>query len=354
MKSNFHLDLNEIPDEVASTPDAAIFRSRIISAADRFLESKSVDNLYFTISTKKIEPRINGQRSEEEINIEERASRYKSRNPLYNFDRLVIPDDIKDDILLAVDFIEVENKIYDQWGLREIEPFPKMALNLHGKSGTGKTLAAHAIAYKIKRPILESRYSDIDSMYHSVGAKNIKALFYAAKRDNAVLFIDEADSLLSKRILNVNQGSEQSINSIRSELLICIEEFEGIIVFATNLVQSYDKAFETRLHNIYFPMPDINCRKQIWRKHLVKKMPLSDNVDIDELSEFDDISGREIKRSVILAATKAARLHKNNVSMEEIVSAISHVKKSRIVVKATPDEINELEESYKNKIKNNE
>jgi AAA+ superfamily predicted ATPase len=345
MKSNIHLDLNGIPDEVSSTSDAAIFRSRIINAADRFLESKSVDNLYFTISTKKIESRTSDQKKEE-INIEERANRYKSKKPLYGFDRLVIPDDIKDDILLAVDFIEVENKIYNEWGLREIEPFPKMALNLHGKSGTGKTLAAHAIADKIKRPILESRYSDIDSMYHSVGAKNIKALFYAAKRDHAVLFIDEADSLLSKRILNVNQGSEQSINSIRSELLISIEEFEGIIIFATNLVQTYDKAFETRLHNIYFPMPDINCRKQIWSKHLVKKMPIS-GVDIDKLSEFDDISGREIKRSVILAATRAARLHKDNVSMEEIVSAISHVKKSRIVVQATPDEINELEESYK-------
>ncbi|MBR8840228.1 MAG: AAA family ATPase [Stigonema ocellatum SAG 48.90 = DSM 106950] len=56
-------------------------------------------------------------------------------------------------------------------------------------------------------------------------------------RDNAVLFIDEADSLLSKRLLHVTQGSEQAINSIRSQLFICLEQYQGIVIFATNLVE---------------------------------------------------------------------------------------------------------------------
>ena len=81
-------------------------------------------------------------------------------------------------------------------------------------------------------------YADIESKYHGDGPKNLKSIFYAAERDKAVLFIDEADSLLSKRLTSINTGSEQAINSMRSELLICLEKFEGIVIFATNIVES--------------------------------------------------------------------------------------------------------------------
>ncbi len=65
-------------------------------------------------------------------------------------------------------------------------------------------------------------------------------------------FFDEADSLLSKRLTSVSQGSEQAINSMRSQLLICLEEFRGIVIFATNLVINYDQAFLTRLISVEF------------------------------------------------------------------------------------------------------
>jgi SpoVK/Ycf46/Vps4 family AAA+-type ATPase len=91
--------------------------------------------------------------------------------------------------------------------------------------------------------IIEASYAHIKSMYHGEGPKNVEALFYAAQAQNAILFIDEADSLLSRRLTNVNQGSEQAINSMRSQLLICLERFKGVVIFATNLVQNYDPAF---------------------------------------------------------------------------------------------------------------
>ena len=50
-----------------------------------------------------------------------------------------------------------------------------------------------------------------------------RVIFHAAERDDAVLFLDESDSLLSKRLTNVTDGSAQAINSIRSQLLICLE-----------------------------------------------------------------------------------------------------------------------------------
>ena len=62
-----------------------------------------------------------------------------------------------------------------------------------------------------------------------------------------MLFFDEADSFLGKRIQNVSSSSDQAINSLRSQMLILLEDFEGVVVFATNLADNYDKAFESRI-----------------------------------------------------------------------------------------------------------
>src|SRR6059058_4833972 len=143
-----------------------------------------------------------------------------------------------EDLLSAVEVIQVERKVFDEWGLRRIQPFPHSALNFHGPPGTGKTLAAHAVAHRLNRSIMIASYAEIESKFHGEGPKNVKAIFHAAERDDAILFIDEADSLLSKRLTEVTQGSEQAINSMRSQLFICLQEFRGVVIFATNLVET--------------------------------------------------------------------------------------------------------------------
>lgn len=119
--------------------------------------------------------------------------------------------------------------------------------------------------------------------------------------------IDEADSLLSKRLLNVTQGSEQAINSMRSQLLICLEQFHGTVIFATNLIENYDKAFETRIQHVAFKMPDVSCREKIWKVHLPPELPLEPGLSTSYLAEsIDDVCGRDIKNAVIRTAVHAA------------------------------------------------
>ncbi|MGC8140941.1 AAA family ATPase, partial [Salmonella enterica] len=77
--------------------------------------------------------------------------------------------------------------------------------------------------------------------------KNLQAAFDVAKNNDCVLFFDEADSFLGKRITNVVQGADQALNSLRSQMLILLEEFKGIVIFATNLVTNFDTAFESRI-----------------------------------------------------------------------------------------------------------
>ena len=228
--------------------------------------------------------------------------------------------------------VEVEALVFDSWGLRRIEPFPRAALNFHGKPGTGKTMAAHALADRIRRPILAASYAEIESKYHGDGPKNVKALFAAAENADAVLFIDEADSLLSKRLENVTQGSEQAINSMRSQLLICLEQYRGVVVFSTNFVKAYDRAFETRVRNIEFPMPTANGRRDIWRRHLLPSLPQASDVDALWLAEnVDDVCGRDIKNAVIDAAVRVAIDKRAEVSRADLVAAIERIKRSRVV-----------------------
>lgn len=355
MNPNRDIRILGIPDSIPETI-AAVFRSRLITAVNKFLNQTNLENIKIIIGTASDLQNINGENSssiesednkqnpENDLSSEKRASKYETGKPLFDFEQLVVPEEVTEDLLLAVDLIELEPRVFDTWGLKKIEPFPRTALNFYGKPGTGKTLAAHAIASKINRPILVASYAQIESMYHGEGPKNIEAIFFAAERDNALLFIDEADSLLSKRLTNVTQGSEQAINSMRSQLLICLERFRGVVIFSTNLVENYDKAFETRVRNIHFPLPDKPSREEIWRRHLPTELPLATEVTCERLAEVEDVCGRDIKNAVIDAAMRVARKGKSIVQFSDLLDSIERIKAARIKDEADSEELSPEEE----------
>ncbi|MCK5795202.1 MAG: ATP-binding protein [Anaerolineales bacterium] len=281
-------------------------------------------------SSSRQQPRSTESKSNDEMTVEERAVQYQAREPLYGFDFLVVPDDVQETLLSAVDLILVQELVFDKWNLKSIEPFPRAALNFHGQPGTGKTLAAHAVASYLKKPILSASYAQIESKYVGDGSKNVEAVFHAAQRDNAILFIDESDSLLSRRLVNVTQGAEQAINSMRSQLLICLESYQGIVIFSTNLIENYDRGFETRMRHIYFPLPDKKSRLKLWKNHLPEELPCGEDVNPEELAELDCICGRDIKNAVIDAALRSARKGSHLITKADLVAAVDRLRESRI------------------------
>ena len=345
MNRPFDLIIRGIPDDLPETV-AALCRSRLHNAVTELLSKtrlKAVKIMIETASSRldmhagsPLEREHPDQtRPSDDPPIEVRALQYQAQQPLFTFDHLVVPDALMEDLLSAVEVMWVEHKVFDEWGLRTIQPFPHSALNFHGPPGTGKTLAAHAIAHTLKRSILVASYAEIESKFHGEGPKNVKAIFHAAERDQAILFIDEADLLLSKRLTEVTQGSEQAINSMRSQLFICLQEFRGVVIFATNLVENYDKAFETRVRYLHFPLPGEHCRREIWRRHLVPQLPLAENVSIDQLAAYaDDICGRDIRNAVIDAAVRVARYGKAQVELGDLIEAVDRIKAARIAVKS--------------------
>ncbi len=117
-------------------------------------------------------------------------------------------------------------------------PYPPSAA-----PGTGKTAYAHALARMLDKPLLEQRASDLLSPWVGETEQRIRQAFDSAMLDDAVLFIDEVDSLLASRRQAVRNWEVSQVN----ELLEQLSEYEGIVVLATNRIDALDEAVLRRM-----------------------------------------------------------------------------------------------------------
>ena len=111
-------------------------------------------------------------------------------------------------------------------------------LCLYGASGTGKTALGRHIAEYIDKPLIVKRGSDIMSMWVGESEKNIAKMFRQATDENAVLLLDEADSFIQARQSAKNSWEITQVN----ELLVQMENFNGIFIASTNLIEILDSA----------------------------------------------------------------------------------------------------------------
>ncbi len=109
---------------------------------------------------------------------------------------------------------------------------------LSGPPGCGKTAWARLLAEQLDRPLLVRRASDLLSPYVGETESAIAEMFDLAEEDGAVLLLDEADGLLRDRRLARQSWQITQVN----EILVGIEEFDGVFVVATNLVDGLDHA----------------------------------------------------------------------------------------------------------------
>jgi SpoVK/Ycf46/Vps4 family AAA+-type ATPase len=104
------------------------------------------------------------------------------------------------------------------------------------------------------------------SKYIGETEKNLEMLFARAENKKWILFFDEADSLFGKRT-NVRDAHDKYANQEVSYLLQRIEDYDGLVILATNMKNNIDEAFIRRFNSILrFPMPDQEERKKIWEK----------------------------------------------------------------------------------------
>lgn len=222
---------------------------------------------------------------------------------------LIVPESTMLQLRSLLAKIKYHHVLYDDFGLGEIDPYGgRTAINLYGPPGTGKSFAVEAIAHELGMGIIRANYAEIESKYVGETAKNIKAAFQKAKETNALLFFDEADSILGRRLSNITQSSDHAVNVSRSVMLLELDHFPGVTVFATNLASNYDTAFIRRiLGHVEMPLPDADCRSRLWQRHIPSRLPvqLNDGDWACLVSRTEGLAGGDILNIVVYATSLA-------------------------------------------------
>ncbi len=244
------------------------------------------------------------------------ARRYDEAAEPITFADVAGLEGVKSDLQEIVDFLKAPEK-FQRLGGR----VPKGVL-LNGPPGTGKTLLARAVAGEAGVPFYTVNGSEFIQMFVGVGASRVRDLFRTAKENApAIIFIDEIDAVGRQRGAGLGGGHderEQTLNQILSEMDGFTPTDSTIIIAATNRPDVLDPAllrpgrFD---RHVTVDRPTLKGRRAIFDVH-TKKIPLSDNVDLDRMAAGTvGLTGADIRNLVNEAALWATRNDKNMVEM---------------------------------------
>lgn len=223
----------------------------------------------------------------------------------YTWDDLQLEEPLKRTLQAVCAQVEHQGLVLDEWGLRRRYPYGRcVSVLMSGPPGTGKTMTAQVLASKLGLELYKVDLSQIADKYIGETEKRLKQVFDQAEKSNMVLFFDEADALLGKRS-EVKDAKDKHANTEVAYLLQRMEEYQGIVLMATNLAGNMDSAFSRRFrYHLVFTLPDENMRRKLWQDALAG-IP-SQGIQIEYLARQFELSGAQIKNIALNAAYRAA------------------------------------------------
>ncbi len=242
--------------------------------------------------------------------------------PHYCWDDIVLPGDRLRQLDEICNYVKYRARVFNEWGFGQKVSLGKGVNALFaGPSGTGKTMAAEVIAGELSLDLYKIDLSAVVSKYIGETEKHLAKIFEEAQTSNAILFFDEADALFGKRS-EIRDSHDRYANIEISYLLQKMEEYEGIVILATNFRKNMDEAFVRRIHfTVEFPFPSEQDRLRIWEKIWPDQIPRSRELDLKFMARKFDISGGNI-RNVALAAAFLAADDGHLVNMAHLIHAM--------------------------------
>jgi transitional endoplasmic reticulum ATPase len=233
-----------------------------------------------------------------------------------------------------------------EWPLRNAESFQRLGIDapkgilLYGPPGTGKTMLAKAVANESEANFITVKGSALLSKWYGESEKRVEEIFRKARQvAPSIIFLDELDALVPIRggALGEPHATERIVNQILNEM-DGLEELHGVVVIgATNRPDIIDPALlrPGRFDELILaPVPDQESRRKIFEVHL-KKAPLADDIDIDELiGQTDQYTGADIAAVVRKAGRLALRedMEAKKISQKHFLAALQEIGPS-----VTPD-----------------
>jgi ATPase family associated with various cellular activities (AAA) len=240
--------------------------------------------------------------------------------PRHGWDDLVLPAGPLAQLREVYDQARHRALVHDGWGFgARLSTGRGLAVLFAGPPGTGKTMAADVLAGALRLDLYRVELPSVLSKYIGETEQNLDRIFTAARTSNAILFFDEADALFGKRTA-VRDAHDRYANVETSYLLQQLDEYDGIVIAATNLRKNLDEAFARRLAStVDFALPSRSERRRIWAGVWPAAIPLGSDVDLDVLSELD-VSGGSI-RNIALAAAFLAAAEGATIGMDHLLHA---------------------------------
>jgi len=242
-------------------------------------------------------------------------------NPLYTWKDIILPADRLEQLREICNQARYRARVYDEWGFeRKLSLGKGLNILFAGPSGTGKTMAAEIMTGELGQDLYKIDLSTVVSKYIGETEKNLARIFAEAETSNALLFFDEADALFGKRS-EVRDAHDRYANIEIGYLLQKMEEYEGIVVLATNLRKNMDEAFVRRMHfTVEFPFPSEKDRGRIWEQIWPESTPHAAEIDPRLLASRFELAGGNI-RNIALAAAFLAAADGQVVDMRHILHA---------------------------------
>ncbi|HEX2030409.1 MAG TPA: ATP-binding protein [Actinomycetota bacterium] len=243
------------------------------------------------------------------------AARREARPQLDGLAQRLEPTVTRDDLVLPTAQAQVlremamhvrhRMRVHEDWGFRRRSSRGLgISALFAGPSGTGKTMAAEALANELRLDLYRIDLSQVVSKYIGETEKNLARVFDAAERGGAVLLFDEAEALFGRRT-EVRDSHDRYANIEVGYLLQRMEAYRGLAILTTNMKESLDHAFLRRIRFVvHFPFPDAEHRTEIWRRIFPPETP-TEALDAERLGALS-VTGGTIRNIAVHAAFLAA------------------------------------------------
>lgn len=254
--------------------------------------------------------------------------------PEYTWEDLKLPPHEKDTLKQICAYVKYKNTIMEDFGMAKSYQYGSCASALFtGPPGTGKTMSAHVIANALNLALYKVDLSQIMDKYIGETEKHLNNIFEYAENSNAVLFFDEADALIGKRS-DISDAKDKYANTQVSYILQRIEDFNGVVLMATNFSNNIDPAIMRRIrYVINFKLPNSEIREEIWKSMFNDKIP-HENLDFKLLSSDDfEFTGAMIK-NIVLSSITLAISEGSPITMKHISNSIrmEYLKSNRTIL----------------------
>ena len=268
--------------------------------------------------------------------------------PRATLDSLVLTDALHTQVMHIITAARSRETVLRRWGLGEEYGTGKgISALFYGPTGTGKTLAAEAIAGELGMPLSVVRISEVMNRFVGQTEKNTVEVFREAQARNSVLVFDEADALFATRASS-DEHHSYYINSHINTLLKVMEDFCGIVILTTNLHKNMDPAFERRIRwKLEFSPPTQETRERLWKKLMPESVPRTEDVDFRILAREFGFTGGLIRNTVLKAAFMAASegevismSHLRNAALTETIEETGSVGSTAFGFSSIPSAVN--------------